>query len=213
VTLYLSDKMKTVTDSSRLPVVFREIERWADMIITNITSSDGTVTITNPSGPTVDLSASGGGGGVYASLTGPGETTSPGSLTQHGGFFVTDSTGTGITLASNGPVEVESTGNVLTLFGGTGAVLTSSSTFATPTNSTTVHGDSVLILDSGNSEFRLQNANINVHASIFIYGGSNPNGTINSLHAGDLCIQTGATPSLWQSTATGLSSWVQYTRP
>ena len=36
----------------------------------------------------------------YASLTGPGESTTPGDLTQDGGFTITDSEGHGITFTS-----------------------------------------------------------------------------------------------------------------
>jgi hypothetical protein len=93
--LFIPDKQKTARDPSDLPVAFRTIERWANQItlatgITEITSVDGTVTITNPTGPTVDLHVTpgGGGGAPYASLTGPGYTTTPGNLTQAGGFIV-----------------------------------------------------------------------------------------------------------------------------
>lgn len=53
---------------------FQQIERWS-------------LTLTG-----------GGGGGGYASLTGPGQTTTPGDLTQAGGFFVNDNLGSGISL-------------------------------------------------------------------------------------------------------------------
>jgi hypothetical protein len=72
----------------------RAIEQWAKDLngrvggIQDITSVDGSVTITNPRGPVVDLHASGGSGGGYASLTGPGETVSPGALTQNGNFTI-----------------------------------------------------------------------------------------------------------------------------
>lgn len=50
-----------------------------------------------------------GGGGVtyYASLTGEGEVSTPGDLTQAGGFTVTDSAGDGITLQSADTVALE----------------------------------------------------------------------------------------------------------
>jgi len=84
------------------PVTFRDygddmrvIETWAKQLvaslgagITHITSADGTVTITNPFGPTTDLHVATGGGSAYASLQGPGQTTTPGNLTQLGGFTV-----------------------------------------------------------------------------------------------------------------------------
>jgi hypothetical protein len=48
----------------------------------------------------VTINATGSGGGGYASLTGPGETTTPGDLTQAGGFTVNDSLGDGINFNS-----------------------------------------------------------------------------------------------------------------
>src|SRR5215472_14917818 len=73
----------------------RFIETWAMQLvaslgagITEITSTDGTVTVTNPTGPTVDLHVRTSPGSRYASLTGPGETITPGALTQAGTFEV-----------------------------------------------------------------------------------------------------------------------------
>jgi hypothetical protein len=48
----------------------------------------------------------------YASLTGPGETASPGDLTQRGGFTVIDSIGDGITFTSAGNTDIESVGTI-----------------------------------------------------------------------------------------------------
>jgi hypothetical protein len=60
------------------------------------------ITISPTSGTgVVTISASGSGGG-YASLTGAGETTTPGDLTQAGGFTVDDNAGDGISLTSGG---------------------------------------------------------------------------------------------------------------
>jgi len=107
--LFIPDKQKTATDPSDLPIAFRTIERWANHItlqtgITQITSVDGSVTITNPTGPTTDLHVAAGGGAAYASLTGPGYTTTPGDLTQAGGFTVNNPSGgsaMGIQLINN----------------------------------------------------------------------------------------------------------------
>lgn len=52
----------------------------------------------DPSG--LEWAAGGGGGGGYKSLTGAGETTTPGDLTQAGGFTVDDVNGDGIMLTS-----------------------------------------------------------------------------------------------------------------
>jgi len=97
--LFVPDKQKTAQQPSDLPTAFRTIERWANRIslqsgIQQITSVDGSVTVTNPTGPVVDLHVAGGGGGLYASLTGPGETVTPGDLTQAGGLYVNSPSGT-----------------------------------------------------------------------------------------------------------------------
>ena len=76
------------------------------------------MSITDPTGPTTNLSVASGSG--YASLTGTGETTSPGDLTQDGGLYVdvastalsdafkvVDSTGKGIGLFSSGSVAIQ----------------------------------------------------------------------------------------------------------
>jgi hypothetical protein len=47
-------------------------------------------------------------GGGYLSLTGPGETGTPGALTQLGPFTVTDASTTGILLESDGRVSIDS---------------------------------------------------------------------------------------------------------
>lgn len=54
------------------------------------------------------VSAGSGGGGGYASLTGAGESTSPGILDQAGGLSVNDSEGDGISLLTNAQVVIGS---------------------------------------------------------------------------------------------------------
>lgn len=67
---------------------WRAIERWAQNVggIIEIVAG-ANVTVTDGFGPVVTIAASGGGGG-YASLTGPGQTVTPGALTQAGPFTV-----------------------------------------------------------------------------------------------------------------------------
>lgn len=94
--LYIPDKESSVNDPTRLPVAFKTIERWAN-----------------------SLQSSG-----YASLTGPGQTTTPGALTQAGGFTVqSPSGGSGILLQTNafGPADTQSIEIVNTA--GSGGVL------------------------------------------------------------------------------------------
>lgn len=86
--LFIPNKQRTTVDPKELPVAFRTIERWVDQI----------------SVPT------GGGGGGYASLTGPGQTTTPGMLIQAGGFQINDNTpGDGIFMNTTGGIFIKDT--------------------------------------------------------------------------------------------------------
>jgi hypothetical protein len=78
--------------------------------ITLITSEDETVVVTNPAGPTVDLSVPGGGGGGPVSLTGAGVTATPGILDQAGGMDIEDTEGDGFTVNSTGPITLSANG-------------------------------------------------------------------------------------------------------
>jgi hypothetical protein len=55
---------------------------------------------------TVAVQTTGGGGAGYASLTGPGETTTPGDLTQLGGLRVTDTGAGGVEVFTDGPLQL-----------------------------------------------------------------------------------------------------------
>lgn len=67
--------------------------------ITEIVAGSG-IDITDGSGPTVTVAATGGGGGI-ASMSGAGVDTSPGLITQAGGFNVNDTEYDGISLETN----------------------------------------------------------------------------------------------------------------
>ena len=64
--LFIPTKEKAGTDNRNITIAFRAIERWADNLqtggITQITSVDSSVTVTNPTGPVVDLHVAPGGG-------------------------------------------------------------------------------------------------------------------------------------------------------
>ena len=60
---------------------------------------------------TIAVIDAGGGGGGYASLTGPGQTATPGDLVQLGGFEVFDTAGDGVQLESAGQIEIDTTGS------------------------------------------------------------------------------------------------------
>jgi hypothetical protein len=102
-------------NKSAHPANLEALERWANNQVVNQIVAGTGVTITSQSVSNspgslgtgvVTINASGGGGG-YASLTGTGETTTPGDLTQDGGFTVNDSAGDGITLDSTGGTITE----------------------------------------------------------------------------------------------------------
>lgn len=74
----------------------RYLETWAKQPILQL-KAGANITLTpasgeaiqNGNGPmVVEIAASGGGGGGYASLTGPGQTVTPGKLTQAGDFEI-----------------------------------------------------------------------------------------------------------------------------
>lgn len=111
-----------------------------------------------------NLVAPSGGGGGYASLTGTGETTSPGVLTQQGPWVVVTSTadpstGDGISMVSTGQTVhiANSTGGGLSLtnttatFGGAATVITSAGTSGTTVTGpyTYIYATSHLYLGTG----------------------------------------------------------------
>lgn len=107
------------------------IERWANSQVVNQLVAGSGVTITNQpisSGTgnigtgVVTITASGGGG--YASLTGAGETVTPGALTQAGGFTVNDTAGDGFTVQSQGFITIiaQSADSVLVATTGGGGI-------------------------------------------------------------------------------------------
>lgn len=113
----------------------RTIEIWAMQVldylnnngILEITSTGGSVTITDPFGPVTNLEATGGGGGGYLSLTGPGQFATPGNLVQAGGFEI-DTLGNGFPIdlndnAGNGITGTSTGGNVHFTATGVGTVL------------------------------------------------------------------------------------------
>jgi hypothetical protein len=106
------------------------VEIWSRQPIQQLVAGSG-ITLSPASGLATDskgngpnpitITATGGGGGGYASLTGPGQTVTPGDLTQAGGFTVNDTAGDGINFTSTGGAAslTSSSGNV-TVGSGTG---------------------------------------------------------------------------------------------
>ena len=101
-------------------------------------------------------------GGGYLSLTGPGETQTPGDLTQAGGFTVDDSVGHGITFQSAAIIQSvaedgftvsdnSSNGIVFTERGSVGIVLVDGGSYTPTTNG-------IFLLEQGNGPIILQTA-------------------------------------------------------
>ena len=67
----------------------------------------------------VAYEASTGGTVNYASLSGPGQSASPGALTQNGGFSVTDATGESVSIDSTANVGISSSGGYVAIIGTT----------------------------------------------------------------------------------------------
>ena len=169
--------------------------------ISEITSDDDSVTITDPEGPITDLSVAGGGGGVV-SLSGTGLTNSPGDLLQTGGLEVQDASGgSGFTVSTANGVIIEDTNAAGTSIVENGAgplQLAAQGGGGITLNSTTLVPVTIGVNGTVTNLFVLAN---------------DPNGIVTSLQSGDLCIDIG-TPAIWQATAAASdSSWVQLGAP
>lgn len=135
-----------------------------------------------------NLIAPSSGGGAYASLTGPGETTTPGALTQLGALTVNDTVGPGITLAEQvGDIVLE----VLSAAGTLGLV-----SFGTGGVQIGAGGSPTAIQVQGGLA-----ANAPPVVSVFTYT-ADPNAVIVAINKGDLCVDTG-TPGLWTAAGAG----------
>ena len=178
-----------------------------------------------------DWGGGGGGGGGYLSLTGDGQTQTPGALTQAGEFTVTaiDATldvGSGTPLngsinlsSTTGEVTVDALGFIVNTDGieldsGTGLVQVDTTqalvvnTGGLITKEGTNLGNNVGIVTPGSQPiFIMDELGAGIFVQMWMFNG-NPNGHINpgGGHNGDLCVDTG-TPNLWQW-HTGTSTWV-----
>lgn len=89
VSLFIPRKTQNPVQQPDYGTDMRAIETWAKNVIVQLTAGSGiTLTPSGGVGPVVEIAASGGGFVPYASLTGPGETVTPGALTQTGNFTV-----------------------------------------------------------------------------------------------------------------------------
>jgi hypothetical protein len=167
--LFIPTKNGAGVDNRDITIAFRKLEEWGNSLpagISEITSTDATVTITNPTGPVVNLSAPGSGGGVpYASLTGPGFTTTPGDLTQAGGFTVNGASGDAVDLTA---------GNILLLQGGATSLTSAGITLgAGSNNAITVTGFAVNILQGPSSASTTSGINLSATGPMAVGSSSN----------------------------------------
>lgn len=209
--LFLSNKMQSVNDSTTLPQMWRSIEQWANGL---------------PDPPS---------GGGYASLTGPGKTTTPGDLTQAGGMTINSpsSSSMGFQVNSNSGVFIQSTlgggpsGGSLNLAfsAGVGAELQTTAGALRITQAGTgqfniantnpsglgiyMYAQTGPILIRSSSFSGTQPINLGNHIStVNLYTNtSNPNGVITAAAKGDICFES-TTPAMWMATAAG-TSWTQ----
>lgn len=179
--------------------------------VSTVESTDDSITVTDPHGPTVDLTNAGGGGGGITQLTGD-VTAGPGTGSQAATLAKID--GTPVSAAS--PV----TGQVL---GYDGTDWTGVTAMAD------ADGDSFTLDGAGNADVVAasqvslnvgsQFAQVNANgfelvyqgvgeAYIHIYNGD-PNGHVTALVIGDLCVDT-VTPALWQASAADNAHWVEF---
>ncbi len=156
------------------------------------------------------------GGGAYLSLTGPGETTTPGALTQRGPFTVADSQGN-IILDETSPggvaiLTASSPASQVEVGTPTGAAI-----FDVATGNVEINSAGSIAIGTGSTQgVELQSAaGIEIvsagsgasgpQITLFTHG-ADPNGVVTSTSKGDLCVDT-STPGLWQATAAASTVW------
>jgi hypothetical protein len=201
--------------------------------VTRITSNDGSVTVTDPTGPTTDLSVATTPASGYASLTGAGETSSPGALTQSGPFTINAGSGGAVSSAQFGTNTPAPGSIVLGADGyvdiGAGAVSLSGNQLNMNFNPGGVRcvtiggfqvqggfsadGIGVAYGTSGagagsNPGISVEDLGTSAMFGLYVYHG-NPNGVVfpgTGTGNGYLCVDT-STPGLWQYHLSS-TSWV-----
>lgn len=163
------------------------IEQWCN----NVTAVSG------PPGPP---------GGTYASLIGPGQTETPGALSQYGELDVT------------GPFTVLDTDGlvVTSIVSSLGITVNASGSGAQLNVEATGGGAATVALTGTRVLLHALSTGVQIQAqgggssgdivSLFSYYGD-PNGSVTSLNMGDLCVDVG-TPGLWQANGTG-TAWTR----
>ena len=146
--------------------------------------------------------------GGYASLTGPGETTTPGALTQLGPFTVVDTAGA-ILLEEDTPggaivlYQSQPTGEIL-IDSVAGVQIRATGRAIQIDNNSTTHplsitsDDAIIISSAGGGS--------SGSAFTLFTNNGNPNGVVTSVAKGDLCTDN-VTPGLWIATAAASTVW------
>jgi hypothetical protein len=106
------------TDTRAIEVWAAQVGKWAGTIQEIVAGAN--VTVTNGDGPVVTI-ASTATVSAYASLTGPGQTATPGDLTQEGGFTVNAATHNIPLNVTSGLISLLATNGGVQLDAGTGA--------------------------------------------------------------------------------------------
>jgi hypothetical protein len=160
-----------------------------------------------------------GSSGGYLSLTGAGETATPGAITQSGGFTVDDNGG-GFNATTTGGIEFDDTsgagvgitesgtgGVAIRDFDGTGGILVQSA------GQTSVAAGTTLVLSSAGS-VEITGTPITAIFSLGIGGfgiqcyAGDPSGHAVAGGPGDLCVDI-TNGKLYQATAAGAASWIE----
>jgi len=155
----------------------RQINSTAQLTGTIPTNGEPGQVLTVITGTEYDWTTPGGGGGGYASLTGPGETASPGLLTQSGGFSVQDPNGNGIVLTTSGSFTANTHNFYVNDAGAFGVDITSS-------NYALITANNAVDITSNNSS-----VNITASGQINI-GGNQVNIATEGLGGGEVALQS-----------------------
>lgn len=133
------------------------------------------------------------GGGLYASLTGPGETVTPGELDQAGPLLVIDTT-------SAGSIQLFELGSGGIVLFTTAQVFIQGPSIVLDSNATP------LMLEGIGIQFISQTGGSSGPTVTLFTNAGNPNGAVTSVAKGDLCTDN-VTPGLWIATAAASTVW------
>jgi hypothetical protein len=169
--------------------------------ITELTSSDASVTITDPEGPVVDLSVAGGGlPAWFQSGNGDPIDANPTTPNTSGGLYFDTSGESGLWVSPTGE-----DGDWLNF----GAVLSEGPTLLIGANASGVR-----VTSAGGALISPGGFGFSLGASFFTVfcNAGNPNDVLAAYEIGDLCVDV-TTPALWQATEADDIHWIQLGAP